>query len=94
MLTYVRICIMSCIGFCSVLDPTSDTALPTVLAGTMPLVISIVITIISVVLAVLTTRHYYKNVAQKSSSKCQQVEEPSPYEDISMTSSPAYGPVK
>ena len=65
----------------------------------VPTAVMIVVNIISVVVAVLVTRHCYKKTSQKSSpSKGEdvydQVEGPKTYEDIVMTDSPAYGPVK
>ena len=75
----------------------SQAALLTV--GIVPTVVLLLVNIISVVVVFLITRHCYRKTSQKSSpSKGEdvydQVEGPKTYEDIAMTDSPAYGPVK
>ena len=79
------------------IDAASRTSLGIGVA--VPIAVLIVVNIISVVVVFLITRHCYKKTSQKSSpSKGEdvydQVEGPKTYEDIVMTDSPAYGPVK
>ena len=81
----------------SSLTCTSQSAL--LLAGIIPTVVLLLVNIISVVVVFLVTRHCYKKTSQKSSPSkgedvYEQVEGPKTYEDIVMTDSPAYGPVK
>ena len=69
------------------------------LAGIIPTVVLLLANVITGVVVFLITRHCYKKTSQKSSpSKGEdvydQVEGPKTYEDIVMTDSPAYGPVK
>ena len=69
------------------------------LAGIIPTVVLLLANVVTGVVAVLVTRHCYKKTSQKSSpSKGEDVydqeEGPKTYEDIVMTDSPAYGPVK
>ena len=79
--------------------PTCTSQPVLLLAGIVPTVLLLLADIISVVVAVLITRHCYKKTSQKSSPSkgedvYEQVEGPKTYEDIVMTDSPAYGPVK
>ena len=79
--------------------PTCTSQSAPLLAGIIPTFVLLLVNIITVVVAVLITRHCYKKTSQKSSpSKGEdvydQVEGPKTYEDIVMTDSPAYGPVK
>ena len=78
---------------------TSSAVEAPLLAGIVPIVVLLLANVVSVVIAVLITRHCYKKTSQKSSpSKGEdvydQVGGPKTYEDIVMTDSPAYGPVK
>ena len=63
----------------------------------VPIAVLIVVNIISVVVVFLITRHCYKKTSETNSKfedVYEQVEGPKTYEDIAMTDSPAYGPVK
>ena len=93
-----------CIGkkSCTACTCQSCTCPPApLLAGIIPTVVLILASIISVVVAVLITRYYYmktshdqKSCLPKGEDVYEQVEGPKTYEDIAMTDSPAYGPVK
>ena len=79
--------------------PTCTSQPALLLAGIIPTVVLLLADVISVVVAVLITRHCYKKTSQKNSPSkgedvYEQVEGPKTYEDIAMTDSPAYGPVK
>ena len=96
---YVYMFITLCVGFCSVCTNEPTSLLLTILAGVIPSAVLIVVNIISVVVAILTTRHCCNGASQKSSPSKRgdvydQVERPKTNEDIIMTDSPAYGPVK
>ena len=78
--------------------PTCTCPPASLLAG-IPTVVLLLANVVSVVVAVLITRHCYKKTSQKSSPSkgedvYEQVEGPKTYEDILMSDSPAYGPVK
>ena len=71
------------------------------LAGIIPTVVLLLANVLTGVIVFLMTRHCYKKTSQRSSpSKGEDVyeqvsqERPKTYEDIVMTDSPAYGPVK
>ena len=92
----------TCIGKipCPICISQSCTCPPApLLAGIIPTVVLLLANVITGVVAVLITRHCYKKTSQKSSPSkgedvYEQVEGPKTYEDIVMTDSPAYGPVK
>ena len=86
------------IGSISTLQP-SPVVEALLLAGIIPTVVLLLANVVTALLVFLVTRHCYKKTSQKSSpSKGEdvydQVEGPKTYEDIVMTDSPAYGPVK
>ena len=79
--------------------PTCTSQPALLLAGIVPTVVLLLANVVTGVVAVLITRHCYKKTSQKSSPSkgedvYEQVEGPKTYEDIAMTDSPAYGPVK
>ena len=68
------------------------------LSGIVPSLVLLLSNIISVVVAVLVTRCCCNSSSKKSSASkdeevYEQVERPSAYEDIPMSTNPAYGPV-
>ena len=78
---------------------TSSAVEAPLLAGIVPTVVLLLANVVTGVVAVLITRHCYKKTSQKScplkgEDVYDQVEGPKTYEDIAMTDSPAYGPVK
>ena len=83
------------IGTCPSLPSTVEAPL---LAGIIPSVVLLLSNIISVVVAVLVTRYCCNSSSQKSSPPkhddvYEQVVGSDAHKDISMTTSPAYGPV-
>ena len=79
--------------------PQSASITPTVVAAVIPSLVLILFYIISVVVVFFLTRHCYKNTSKMSSpvkreDVYEQVQGGKTYEDITMTDSPAYGPVK
>ena len=78
---------------------TSPAVEAPLLAGIIPTVVLLLANVVTGVVVFLITRHCYKKTSQKSSPSkgedvYEQVEGPKTYEDIVMTDSPAYGPVK
>ena len=78
--------------------PTCTCPPTPLLAGLIPTVMLLLANVVTGVVVFLITRHCYKKTSQKSSSKdedvYEQVEGPKTYEDIVLTDSPAYGPMK
>jgi hypothetical protein len=84
---------------CNVCTTSAASIIPTALAAVVPSVVLILSNIISVVVVFFLTRHCYKNTSKMSSpvkreDVYDQVQGGKTYEDIAMTDSPAYGPVK
>ena len=78
--------------------PQSASITPTALAAVVPSVVLILTNIISVVVVFFLTRHCYQNTSKMSSpvkheDVYDQVQGGKTYKDITMTDSPAYGPV-
>jgi cell division protein FtsL len=76
-----------------------SSATTCILAGVTPLVVLLLTNIISVVVAVLITRHCYRNTTQKNSTSnkentYEQVEGTKTYSNIAMNDNPAYGPLQ
>ena len=91
--------IVSRVGLCAVRTSEPTSIVVPVLAGTIPSTVLIILNIITGIGVFLITRHCYKKTSLKSSpSKGEDVyekmEKQKTYEDIVMTDSPAYGPVK
>ena len=91
---------MLCAGSCPPCTYEPTSVLPEALAGAIPSVILVVTNVISVVAVFLITKYgchtsTLKNLSSKHKDiLCNQLQEPKTYEDITMTDSPAYGPMK
>ena len=73
--------------------------IPTVVAAVVIFITMLLINVVSVVVVFFLTRHCYKNTSKTSSPTKRedvydQVQGGKTYEHITMTESPAYGPVK
>ena len=99
MYVYIYVHVLCHVGLCAVRKSERISIVIPVVAGIIPSTILIVVNIISIVVVFFITRHCYKHTSQKGSplksgGLSERVKGPNTYEDIPMTNSPAYGPVK